>query len=83
MNKMSKPKIEVISPVGECSCSFAAWINKIWDILNEYGERIEVVSLMSDSSRAEELGVGNRSVVVNGEVIAIFELERKLNKLLT
>lgn len=82
MKKVPKLRVEVISPAGECSCSFSTWINKVWDILNEYQERIEIVSLMSDSPRAEELGVGSRSVVVNGESIAVFELERKLNELL-
>ena len=77
---MSKPKIEVFSPSGECGCSFSTWINRVWNVLNEYGVKIEIVSLMSDSPRAEELGVGGRSVVVNGEVIAVFELERKINE---
>ncbi|MHA2244252.1 MAG: hypothetical protein ACXADY_04745 [Candidatus Hodarchaeales archaeon] len=77
---MSKPRVEVFSPSGECSCSFSTWINRVWNVLNEYGEKIEIVSLMSNSSRAEELGVGGRSVVVNGEVTAVFELERKINE---
>ncbi|MFX0013349.1 MAG: hypothetical protein ACFFB2_02215 [Promethearchaeota archaeon] len=79
---MSKPIIEVTSPAGECSCSFATWMTKVWDILNKYRDRIDIVSLMSDSSRAKELGVGNRAIVINGEKIALFELERKLNELL-
>ncbi|MFX1284616.1 MAG: hypothetical protein ACFFB5_13230 [Promethearchaeota archaeon] len=82
MNNVLKPKIEVISPTGECSCSFSTWINKVWDILNKYQDKIEIVSLMSDSPRVKELGVGNRSVVVNGEVTTVFELKRKLNELL-
>lgn len=80
---MAKPKIEVFSPAGECSCSFSTWINNIWGILNEHQEKIDIVSLMSNSPRAEELGIGGRSVVVNGEVTAVFDLERKLKELLT
>ncbi|UCE14194.1 MAG: hypothetical protein JSV04_03205 [Candidatus Heimdallarchaeota archaeon] len=79
---MSKPIVEVISPVGECSCSFSTWINKVWDILNEYRDRLEIVSLVSDSPRVEELGVAGRSIVVNGVVVPIFELEQKLIELL-
>ena len=79
---MSKPKVEVISPAGECSCSYSTWINRVWDILNEYREKIEIVSLISDSPRAKELGGGYRSVFINGELIAVFNLERRLKKLL-
>ncbi|MFX0183719.1 MAG: hypothetical protein ACFE95_11605 [Candidatus Hodarchaeota archaeon] len=79
---MNKPKIEVISPAGVCNCSFSVWINKVWDILQEYSDKVEIESLTSDSFRAEELGVGGRSVVVNGEVTPVFELERKLEELL-
>jgi hypothetical protein len=82
MNKMSKPVVEVISPAGECSCSFSTWINRVWDILNEYRERIEIVSLVSDSPRAKELGGRSRSVFINGESIAVFNLGRKLKELL-
>ena len=77
---MSKPKIEVFSPSGECGCSFSTWINGVWNVLNEYQEKIEIVSLMLDSPRAKELGVRGRSVVVNGEVTTVFELERKINE---
>jgi hypothetical protein len=79
---MNKPKIEVISPADVCNCSFSVWINKVWDILQEYRDKVEIESLTSDSLRAEELGVGGRSVVVNGEVTPVFELERKLEELL-
>lgn len=82
MNTMSKPIVEVISPAGECNCAFSTWINKVWDILNEYRDRLEIVSLVSDSPRFKELGVGGRSVVVDGEVVPVFELERKLKVLL-
>lgn len=79
---MNKPRIEVVSPAGVCNCSFSVWINKVWDILQVYRDKVEIESLTSDSFRAEELGVGGRSIVVNGEVIPIFELERKLEELL-
>ena len=79
---MSKPIVEVISPAGECSCSFSTWINKVWDILNEFRDRLDIVSLVSDSPRVKELGVGGRSVVVNGELVPVFELERKIRVLL-
>lgn len=79
---MNKPKIEVVSPADVCSCSFSVWINKVWDILQEYRDKVEIESLTSDSLRAEELGVGGRSIVVNGEVTPVFELERKLEELL-
>ena len=82
MNTMPKPKVEVISPAGECNCSFSTWINKVWDILNEYRDRLEIVSLVSDSPRVKELGVGGRSVVVDGEVVPVFELEQNLRVLL-
>ncbi len=82
MNKMSKSVIEVIFPAGECSCSFSTWINRVWDMLNEYRERIEIVSLVSDSPRVKELGGRSRSVFINGELVAVFNLERKLKELL-
>jgi hypothetical protein len=79
---MIKPIIEVISPAGACNCSFSVWINKVWDILQDYRDEVEIESLTSDSLRAQELGAGGRSVVVNGEVTPVFELERKLEGLL-
>jgi hypothetical protein len=79
---MPNPKIEVFSPVEECSCSFAVWIGNIWDILMKYKDQLEILSLTLDSPRAQELGVGGRTVVVNGEITPIFLLEDKIQKLL-
>ncbi|MFX0016638.1 MAG: hypothetical protein ACFFB2_06300 [Promethearchaeota archaeon] len=79
---MTGPKVEVFSPAGACGCSFAVWIGKVWDILIKYKDQLEIVSLTSDSPRAHELGVGGRTVVINGEVTPVFVLERKIQKLL-
>lgn len=73
-----KPIVEIIYPAGECNCSFSTWINHIWDILNEYKDEIMIESLILDTPRAKELGGRGRSVFVNGEYIAVFNLERKL-----
>ena len=81
MNMKSKPIIEIISPAGECSCSFSTWINRVWDILNEYREEIKIVSLVSDDPRAKDLGGKGRSVFLNGEYIPVFHLEHKLSEL--
>jgi len=82
MNIMSKLIIEIISPAGECSCSFSTWINRVWDILNVYREKIKIVSLISDDPRAKELGGKGRSVFLNSEHIPVFTLEQKLKELL-
>jgi len=79
---MSKLIIEIISPAGECSCSFSTWINRVWDILNVYREKIKIVSLISDDPRAKELGGKGRSVFLNSEHIPVFTLEQKLKELL-
>ncbi|MFX1539058.1 MAG: hypothetical protein ACFFDI_33170 [Promethearchaeota archaeon] len=79
---MYRPTIEIITPAGECSCSFSTWINRVWDILNEYREEIIIVSLVSDTPRAKELGGGSRSVFINDEQVAVFNLERKLKELI-
>ena len=82
MNMKSKPTVEIISPAGECSCSFSTWINRVWDILNEYREKLEIVSLVSEDPRAKELGGKGRSVFINGEYIPVFNLEQKLEELI-
>ena len=82
MNMTSKPIIEIISPAGECSCSFSTWINRVWDILNEYNEEITIISLVSDAPRARELGGRGRSVYINGELIPVFNLDRILKELI-
>ena len=79
---MNKPKVEVISPAGACDCSFSVWIGKVWDILTEYKDKLEIESLTSDSQRAQDLGVGSRTVVVNGEAIPLFLLKEKVHELL-
>ncbi|PWI48113.1 hypothetical protein CEE45_08085 [Candidatus Heimdallarchaeota archaeon B3_Heim] len=79
---MTKPKIEVFSPAGVCGCSFSAWIGNVWDILMKYKDQLEIESLTSDSSRAHELGVGGRTVVINGEITPIFLLDQKIQELL-
>ncbi|PWI46580.1 hypothetical protein CEE45_16090 [Candidatus Heimdallarchaeota archaeon B3_Heim] len=79
---MKKPKVEVFSPVGVCGCSFATWIDNVWDILMKYKDYLEIESLTSDSSRAHKLGVGGQTVVINGESIPVFLLEQTLLKLL-
>lgn len=79
---MTCPKVEVISPAGVCGCSFAVWIEKVWDILMKYKNHLEIVSLTSDSPRAHELGVGGRTIVINGETTPIVLLERKIQELL-
>lgn len=81
-SKMTKPIIEVFSPAGACECSFAVWIGKVWDILFKYKEQLEIRSLTSDSPRAQELGVGGRTVLINGKVTPVFLLEQKLQELL-
>ena len=82
MNMKSKPIIEIISPAGECNCSFSTWINRVWDILNEYREKLKIVSLVSDDPRAKELGGNGRSIFLNGEYIPVFHLESKLAELI-
>lgn len=74
--------IELILPAGVCECSFSVWINKVWDILMKYKDQVEIINLSSDSPRAKELSVGNRTIVVNGEITPIFTLDSKLKKLL-
>jgi hypothetical protein len=80
--KMTCPKVEVFSPAGACGCSFAVWIGKVWDILMKYKDQLEIVNLTSDSPRAHELGVGGRTVVINGAITPVFSLERKIQELL-
>ncbi|MFW9903357.1 MAG: hypothetical protein ACFFFH_03415 [Candidatus Thorarchaeota archaeon] len=58
MNMRYKPIVEIIAPVGECSCSFSTWINRVWDILNEYKDQIMIESLVSIAPRVKELGGG-------------------------
>jgi hypothetical protein len=82
MNMINKPIVEIITPAGECNCSFSTWINRVWDILNEYKDEIMIKSLVSDTPRVKELGGRGRSVFVNGESIAVFNLERKLKELI-
>jgi hypothetical protein len=82
MLRNTLPVVEIFVPSGVCSCSFAVWINKVWDILAGYKDQVEVVSLTSDTDRAKELGVGGRTVVVNGDIIPVFLLQRKLSELL-
>ncbi len=79
---MTCPKVEVFSPAGACGCSFNVWIGKVWDILMKYKNQLEIVSLPSDSPRAHELGVGGRTVVINGEVTPVFFLEQKILEIL-
>lgn len=79
---MTGPKVEVFSPAGACGCSFAVWIGKVWDILIKYKDQLKIVSYTSDSPRAHELGVGGRTVVINGKITPVFLLERKLQELL-
>lgn len=81
-SKMTKPIIEVFSPAEACECSFAIWIGKVWDILFKYKDQLEIESLTSDSPRAQELGVGGRTVVINGKVTPVFLLDQKLRELL-
>ena len=81
-NQMTKPKIEVFSPSGVCDCSFSVWIGKVWDVLFKYKDQLAIESLTSDSSRAQELGIGGRTVLINGQVVPLFLLEQKLQELL-
>ncbi len=72
------PHIEVIVPNDICSCSFSVWMNRVWDILNEFKDQIHITSLTSDSTRARELGVTGRSVVINGKIIPVFLLKDRI-----
>ena len=77
-NKQIMPHIEVIVPNDICSCSFSVWMNRVWDILNEFKDQIHITSLTSDSTRARELGVTGRSVVINGKIIPVFLLKDRI-----
>ncbi len=76
------PRIEVISPNDACSCSFSIWMTRVWDILNEFDNKVHVTSLTSDSDRTRELGATGRTVIVNGNEIPIFRLKETIDKLL-
>ena len=80
--EITKPKVEVISLAGVCDCSFSVWIGKVWDILMEQKDKLEIERLTSDSPRAHKLGTGGRTVVINGEVVPLFLLKQKLLELL-
>ena len=83
MKTMSeRPRIEVISPNDACSCSFSVWMNRVWNILNEFDNQIHVTSLTSDSNRAKELGASGRTVLVNGNMVPIFLLKKTISELL-
>ncbi|MHA1994889.1 MAG: hypothetical protein ACW97Z_10130 [Candidatus Hodarchaeales archaeon] len=85
MSKQKKqiiPHIEVIAPIDVCSCSFSVWMNRVWDILNEFKDQIHITSLTSDSTRARELGVAGRSVVINGDIVPVFLLKDTLIELI-
>ncbi|MFX0088083.1 MAG: hypothetical protein ACFFAU_20685 [Candidatus Hodarchaeota archaeon] len=81
MNSLPKHKVEIFSPAEACSCSFSVWINNVWNILEDYRDKLEIISLTSDTDRAKKLGVSGRTVVVNGEIVPIFLLEQKLDEL--
>ena len=81
-NIFNKLKVEVISPAGVCDCSYSVWIGKVWDILMDYKDKLEIESLTADSPRAHELRTGGRTVVINGEVVPLFLLRQKLLELL-
>ena len=83
MDNVTKNKVEIFSPEEACSCSFSVWVNNVWNILQDYRDKLEIISLTSDTHRAKELGVSGRTVVVNGEAIPIFLLEKKLEELFT
>jgi hypothetical protein len=78
---MLKPKIEIIVPADVCSCSYSIWINKVWDKLHNYKEKIDIETLTSNSSRAKELKVSGRTIICNGKVIPLIELENNLSKI--
>ncbi len=82
VNILSKPKIEIFTPAGACGCSFAPWMNKVWNTVTKYRENIEIISLSSDSPRAKKLGVGGQTIVINGQVTAVRDLEQTLNLIL-
>ncbi len=77
------PQVEIISPNDECSCSFSIWMNRVWDILNEFDGKVNISSISSDSKRANELGATGRTVVVNGSEVPVFLLKETITKLLS
>jgi len=76
------PHVEIISPSDVCSCSFSIWMNRVWDILNNYQDKIHITNLTSDSSRARALGVTGRSIVINGEEVPFFMLKNRIEDLI-
>ena len=57
-------------------------MNRVWDILNEYKGKINITSLTSDCDGAKKLGQGGRTVVIDGEVVPVFLLQRRLGELI-
>ncbi|PWI47834.1 hypothetical protein CEE45_09995 [Candidatus Heimdallarchaeota archaeon B3_Heim] len=80
--KHTQPKIEVISLNDVCRCSFSIWMDRVWDILNEYKGQIHITSITSDSNRVRELGVSGRTILINGEIAPVFLLKDKINELI-
>jgi len=69
-------------PSEQCSCSYSAWIAKVWEIIVDYRNLVEICSIPSDSPRSKELCAGNQAVVLDGRWVAVPDLRDKLQILM-
>ncbi|MHA1167195.1 MAG: hypothetical protein ACTSP4_01460 [Candidatus Hodarchaeales archaeon] len=68
-------KVEVFVPAGVCGCTFSHWIDRVYRIINEYRDLVDVDSYSTNSKRAKELGIDSTCIVADGEVIPLNKLE--------
>ncbi|MHA2296587.1 MAG: hypothetical protein ACXAEU_24705 [Candidatus Hodarchaeales archaeon] len=71
-------QVEIFLPTGVCGCSFSHWIDRVYNIIMNYSDKVQHKSLTTDSERASELGINSMCVTVNERIVSVKELDKVL-----
>ncbi|MEM1658602.1 MAG: hypothetical protein QXK94_06170 [Candidatus Jordarchaeales archaeon] len=76
---VSKVKVDIFIPVGACACQFAGFMDKVFNVLMKYRDKVEFEIKSSLSDEAKNYKIGSKGVVLNG--VEVFTEHFKPDKL--
>ena len=65
----SKVDVEIFTSLGGCGCSGPSFLDRVWKVLLEFGDRVRSTTKSLDTPEADQYHVVGSFVVVNGQTV--------------
>jgi hypothetical protein len=65
----SKVDVEIFTSLGGCGCSGPSFLDRVWNVLLEFGDRVRSTTKSLDTPEADQYHVVGSFVVVDGQTV--------------